>query len=61
MCSLLHKVQMQAEFALFPEVLSAREESHLQAMTVYDLLTVALSRRHDYGPLTEASVNKSGY
>ena len=46
---------MQAEFALFPEALAAREESHLQAMTVYDLIIIALSRQEHYSPLPEAS------
>lgn len=46
---------MEAEFSLFPEVLAARDESHLQAVTVYDLLTVALSMREHYGPLAEAN------
>jgi hypothetical protein len=46
-------VQVQAEFALFPDALAAREESHLQAMTVYDLLILALSRQEHYSPLPE--------
>jgi thioredoxin-like negative regulator of GroEL len=38
---------------LFPDALAAREESHLQAMTVYDLLILALSRQEHYSPLPE--------